>query len=234
MVNGSGVCRLEPPNRQKLPLMFEGIEMYVPEHFEGYRTGVLHDLITQFPLGMLCTCGKGGLDVNHLPFMAESDPSPYGKLHAHVARANSIWEDMKSGDEVLVVFRDEEGCLSPNRYPTKHEFHRQVPRWKYRVAHAYGRVTIQDDERDVRGLVPRLTHTREASEPKPWKMGDSSKDYIDAMLQAIVGVEIEITRLIETTLRQNKASRDTQASVEVLKDRGNSTLTQAMPDAFDG
>ena len=103
-------------------------------------------------------------------------------MHAHVARANTVWQDIADGDEVLVVFRAGDAYISPNWYPSKHEFHKQVPTWNYIVVHAYGRISVHDDERYVRGVVARLTRTHEASQPAPWKMSDEPKDYIDRML----------------------------------------------------
>jgi transcriptional regulator len=52
-----------------------------------------------------------------------------------------------------------------------------------------------DEVRFVRGVVARLARTHESSEPKPWKMGDFSPEYIDGMLKAIVGIEVAITRM---------------------------------------
>src|SRR3546814_20185759 len=83
------------------------------------------------------------------------------------------------------------------------------------VAHGHGRATVRDDERYVRGMVARLTRTHEASQPDPWKMTDSPKDFIDTMLKAIVGIEIEITRLVgKSKLSQNKEVRDIRGRTE--------------------
>ena len=111
----------------------------------------------------------------------------------------------------LVVFRGAHAYVSPNWYPSKHELHRQVPTWNYRVVHVHGRVRIRDDERFVRGVVARLTRRHEArtGAAKPWTMSDSAEDYIDQMLAAIVGIEIEITRMVgKWRLGQNREERD--------------------------
>ena len=152
-----------------------------------------------------------------------------GVLNAHVARANPVWKDVSDGDEVLVVFRAADAYVSPNWYPSKHEFHKQVPTWNYMVAHTYGRITIRDDERFVRGVVARLTRTHEASQPAPWKMTDSSKEDIDTMLKAIVGLEIEITRLVgKSKLSQTKEVRDIRSAGETLKAQGDRMIGDAM------
>lgn len=152
-----------------------------------------------------------------------------GVLNAHVARANSVWKNVSDGDEALVVFRVADAYVSPNWYPSKHEFHKQVPTWNYIVAHVHGRIIIRDDEQFVRGLVARLTRTHEASQPVPWKMTDSAKEYIDTMLKAIVGLEIQITRLVgKSKLSQNKDVRDIRGAGETLKAQGDRAIGDAM------
>jgi transcriptional regulator len=203
--------------------------MYVPAHFEESDRDRLHALITEHPLGILVTHGARGLDANHLPFELEVRHRSLGVLHTHVSRANSVWTDIASGDEVLVVFRGAGAYISPNWYPSKHEHHRQVPTWNYMVAHAHGRVTVHDDERYLRGLVGRLTKHHEAAEPHPWRTGDSPQAFINEMLASIVGVEIEITRLVgKFKLGQNKETRDALGAAHTLKARGHSGIGDAM------
>lgn len=203
--------------------------MYLPADFNEPRVENLHACIVQHPFGMLITDGKSGLDANHIPFELAANEGERGVLRAHVARANPVWQDVADGDEVLVVFRAGDAYISPNWYPSKHESHKQVPTWNYIVVHAYGRISIHDDERYVRGVVARLTRTHEASLPEPWKMSDAPADYIDTMLKSIVGLQIDITRLIgKSKLGQNKASRDIRGAAVALKARGNDAMGDAM------
>jgi len=129
----------------------------------------------------------------------------------------------------MVIFRGDETYISPNWYPSKHETHRQVPTWNYEVVHVFGRLTVRDDEKFMRGVVGRLTRTHEAQEPKPWKMGDSTPEYIDGMLKAIVGIEIAIERFEgKSKLSQNREPRDLQGAVEKLREQGKTTIAHAM------
>ena len=132
----------------------------------------------------------------------------------------------------MVIFRGNESYISPNWYPSKHEMHRQVPTWNYEVVHVHGRLTVQDDERFVRGVVARLTREHESSEPKPWRMGDSAPEYIDAMLRAIVGIEVAITRMDgKAKLSQNREERDRLSAAEALIQRGQAQLGKAMQES---
>jgi len=206
--------------------------MYVPSYFDENRAELLHDLIQKHPFGTLVTHTNNILDANHLPFHLHPDQGKLGVLICHVARNNPIWQELKNNDQVLAIFQAANAYISPNWYPSKQEQHHQVPTWNYQVVHAHGRVTIHDDEKFVRGVVARLTRTHEASQPKPWKMTDSSPDYIDAMLKNIVGIEIEITRLVgKFKLSQNKEARDMVGAAEGLKATGESEISGAMLSA---
>lgn len=203
--------------------------MYNPQHFSVSDPAALFRMIEAHPLGILVTSQQGQLDANHVPFELDSGVAPLGRLRAHVARANPVWQQCADGADVLVIFRGQESYVSPNWYPSKHETHRLVPTWNYEVVHAHGRLTVHDDERFLRGLLARLTRVHEAHEPRPWKMGDSAPDYIDMMLQAVVGIEIAITRLEgKSKLSQNREPRDVQGAAQQLRGLGKDELAQAM------
>lgn len=207
--------------------------MYNPAHFAEQDPQALQRLLTAHPLGLLITHGPDGLDADHLPFAF--DPAAeggQGLLSAHVARANPVWQRCASGSPVLVVFRGEQGYISPNWYPSKQETHRQVPTWNYESVHVYGMLRVRDDERFVRGLVARLTRQHEAGEPRPWKMGDAPADYIDTMLKAIVGIEVVVTRMEgKRKLSQNKEARDRDGAAQGAERVGNTGLAQVMREA---
>lgn len=204
--------------------------MYLPEHFEEARTEELLQTIAAWPLGALVLNGPGGLDANHLPFLID-EASGGRKLLAHVARSNALWEDATDDQEALVIFRAGDAYISPNWYPSKHESHQQVPTWNYRVVHVHGRLHVHDDERFVRGVVARLTrmHEERAESPRPWKMTDSAPEFIDQMLTNIVGIEIEVTKMVgKWKLSQNKEERDRVSAADELRQRGGQQTAEAM------
>lgn len=210
--------------------------MYLPTHFEEKRTGVLHALMREHPLGQLVTHGPDGLDANPLPFELDTTAGPHGLLRAHVARANPVWQQA-ADTEVLVIFQAADGYISPNGYPSKPEHHRHVPTWNYARVHAHGVLRVRDDERFLRGLVARLTREHEArsQQARPWKMGDAPGDYIDSMLKMIVGIEIDITRLVgKFKLGQNRETRDRLGAADALAARGQTALAEAMRQAGPG
>lgn len=59
-------------------------------------------------------------------------------------------------------------------------------------------------------------------------------DYIDTLLKAIVGIKIEIVRLVgKVKLSQNKEERDRLGAADALETRGQRVLAQAMRTALD-
>ncbi|MGE3862490.1 MAG: FMN-binding negative transcriptional regulator [Burkholderiaceae bacterium] len=203
--------------------------MYVPPHFALTEPEALRRVIHEHPLGMLVRQEAGGLDADHIPFELDPQAGPHGRLTAHVARANPVWQRCAAGSAVMVVFRGAEAYVSPNWYPSKHEAHRQVPTWNYEVVHVHGTISFHDDDRYVRGVVARLTRRHEAAEPRPWRMSDSSPDYIDMLLQNIVGVEVEITSIVgKAKLSQNREPRDRIGAAQMLAARGHDELAGRM------
>jgi transcriptional regulator len=203
--------------------------MYIPDHFAEKRPEILYRLMRENPLGALIRQGPDGMDADHLPFEFEPGIGAHGGLLAHVARANPLWQRCPTGTPVLVIFRGAESYISPNWYPSKHETHRQVPTWNYEVVHAHGLLTVHDDARFVGQLVARLTQRHEAAEPKPWKIRDSSPEFIKGMIQSIVGIEVTITSLVgKAKLSQNKEDRDRRNAAEILEVRGHDKLAGSM------
>ena len=183
--------------------------MYVPEIFEEKRVGVLHDLIRKYPFGTLVTFNERGLEANHIPFLVEPTPEPFGVLHAHVSRANPVWRDVSSTTEVLAVFQGPQGYISPSWYASRTETGMVVPTWNYAVVHAYGRLEAVQDAAWLRSVVDRLTNTHEAGQAEPWSMSEAPAHYIEKQLTAIVGLKLTITRLLgKWKMSQNRPPQD--------------------------
>lgn len=183
--------------------------MYSVEAFRETRIDVLHAQIEAHPLATLVTSTSDGLEANHIPLLLHADPSPLGTLRGHIARANPLWRTFKHGTEALAIFHGPQGYVTPSWYPSKAQHGKVVPTWNYAVVHAYGTLTFIDDAAWLRSFVTQLTASRESSLEKPWKVTDAPADYIDAMLKAIVGIEIPVTRLLgKWKLSQNRLPQD--------------------------
>jgi transcriptional regulator len=145
--------------------------MYLPAHFEEKRVEVLQGLVRDHPLGALVSAGPDGLDANHLPFLLDGDPVPFGTLRGHVARANPVWRDI-DGRDVLVIFQGPQAYVSPTWYPSKKESGKVVPTYNYAVVHAHGRARMIDGP-GLREHVAQLAGHFEARAGSSWKVSDA-------------------------------------------------------------
>jgi transcriptional regulator len=169
--------------------------MYRPRIFEETRLDVMHELIAANPFGALVRHGTDGLAADHIPFeiCPPADGAPFGLLRAHVARNNPVWRE--AGTQALVLFQSPSAYVSPGFYEEKPLTGKVVPTWSYATVHAHGKLEVVDEPGWLLSLVERLTDRHEASRALPWKVADAPRQYIDAMLKAIVGIEIRIDRI---------------------------------------
>jgi transcriptional regulator len=163
--------------------------MYQPAHFRQTDPQALHELVQAHPLGTLITLDADGNPVaDELPFLLEPEFGGQGRLLAHVARANPLWQAHPAQREVLVLFRGPQAYVSPNWYPSKAEHGKAVPTWNYSVVQARGQLRLMaPGSAELSALLRQLTAVHEASQPRPWQMDDAPPDYLAAMLQAVVG-----------------------------------------------
>lgn len=211
--------------------------MYLPRHFAEDDAARQHALVRAHPLGTLITQGADGEPVADLvPFLLDTPDGGPVRLRTHVARANPLWQTHPAGRLVLVVFHGPDAYISPNAYPTKVEHGKAVPTWNYATVQARGTLRVVDGDTDwLRALLQPLTAHHEAAQPHPWQMGDAPPDYIEALLRAVVGLEITgITLTGKFKLSQNQPAVNRQGVRAMLAGgpsaRAAETLRWMQPD----
>lgn len=206
--------------------------MYEVAAFREERVEVMHALIGVHPLATLVALTAQGLEANHIPLLVEPESGPFGTLRGHVARANPLWRTVCAGSEVLAVFQGPAGYITPSWYPSKVQTGKVVPTWNYAVVHAHGPLRIHEDAGWLRALVTQLTVKQESRRENPWQVTDAPEHYVDAMLQAIVGIEIPIARLQgKWKMSQNRLPQDRDgviAGLSALDDDTSRSLLDAM------
>ncbi len=188
--------------------------IHIPEHFAEHDIARLHALVRTHNFATLVSAHRGEIQVSHLPFLLDAE----GKLlRAHMARANPQWRTFSPEREVVVVFHGPHHYVSPAWYAS----HPSVPTWNYAVVHVQGRPRLIEDRERLEALLRELVARHEAASPEPWKM-DLPPDYQNKMLSAIVGFEIEITRLDgKFKLSQNRPESDQPLVIEALEQLGS-------------
>jgi transcriptional regulator len=196
--------------------------MYVPKHFEERDIAVLHSLIRSRPLGAWVTQADGTLVVNHIPFLVDSEKGEHGTLIGHVARANPIWKAFSREMASVVIFQGPQGYISPSWYPSKHEHGKAVPTWNYAVVHAQGLPRAIENKDWLLQHVTQLSNVHESGQAVPWNVSDAPPDFIDKMLNAIVGIEIPITTLDgKWKMSQNRPFPDKLGTIAGLHGRAD-------------
>jgi len=196
--------------------------MYIPKLFAEDRLDVLHQLISERPLAALVTLGEAGLTASHVPFLLDRGAGPFGTLRGHLARANPQWREVASPVEALAIFSGPQRYISPSWYASRSAHGKVVPTWNYVVVHAYGRLRTVDDPARLLPHLKELTRTHEAAIELPWSVEEAPQDYISSLLEAIVGIEIEISRLEgKWKVSQNRVAADRQGVSAALRAQGD-------------
>jgi transcriptional regulator len=224
--------------------------MYIPAHFapdpaqvdELLRNHGAADLVTVTERGLVATmlpfiyvppadAGTGGPPRAGEPRAGQPRAGQLGALHGHLARNNDQWKLAAAGESLAIV-RGPDAYITPGWYASKAEHGRVVPTWNYVTAHVYGRFVVHDDPAWTENLVRRLTAKHEAYRGRPWSVDDAPRPFIEGQLRAIVGVELEITRIeAKAKLSQNRPPADVDGVIAGLRERGDAASADAVERA---
>lgn len=198
--------------------------MYIPVANRVEDGPKISAFIQAHGFAALITGQNGELWASHLPVLLEENANEWGTLRSHMARANEQWRHLESEQEVLCIFQGPHAYISPSCYVMQHT----VPTWNYTAVHVYG-IPRLVDETVLKQIVIETTNKYESSMLKPWTIPLSEQE-MDAMLKAIVGFTIEITRVeAKFKLGQNRSKEDQEKMVNALEqatDCGSRELAQ--------
>lgn len=189
--------------------------MYTPNQFTENDIEIIKNLVKQNPFGTIISQNDGVLEATHIPFLMQDN----SLLIGHIARINQIAN--MDGQDCLVIFQGENAYISPNFYPTKHIHHKEVPTWNYSAVHFYGKIKIINEKAEILKIISNLTDKHEQVFESPWKVSDAPNDYIEKLLNAIVGIEISIEKTVaKSKLSQNKSEENKNGVIAGLEALG--------------
>jgi len=201
--------------------------VYQPPHHREDRLEIQHALIRAHPLGALVTLEEGRLVANHIPFALDAGAGSLGTLRGHVARANGQWRDFSRDVEALVIFQGPQSYITPSWYATKQETGKVVPTWNYAVVHAYGALRVIEDEKWLRDQIECVTVSQESVRAEPWAVSDAPAGFVEGLMRAIVGIEIEITRIEgKWKVSQNRPAADRRCVADGLRTQESSAMAE--------
>ena len=180
--------------------------MYIPPAF-ALTTDDARAFIEARGFGLLVTQSEQGFDTTPLPLMLVGNT-----LVGHIAKANPMW---KREGRAMVLFSGADGYISPSWYPTKAETAKVVPTWNYELVQVQATLSAEHDVEAKRQIVCALTDRHEKAVNSTWSVSDAPGEYIDALLNAIVGIKLTIKSIEgKAKLSQNQPEAN-QASVRV-------------------
>lgn len=166
--------------------------MYTPGSFARSELDELHSFVEQHAFATLISASPPESDeplATHLPLLLDRAASRHGTLTGHFARANPHWKSA-ADRSVLAIFHGAHAYISPSWYKATNV----VPTWNYIAVHAHGRLRLIDDRGQLLECVRRLVAAYESSRPEPWTLERAEPQFIDRLLDGIVGFTIEVQR----------------------------------------
>lgn len=206
--------------------------MHRQELFDVQDLPRLHDLIREHALGTLILQVEGQLYVDHLPFVLETSPttSRLGRISTHAARDNEFWATLPEGVDCRVVFHGPNSYISPSWYASRRLHGRVQPSWYYCIVHAYGKLRLQRDARALDTNIRTMTDYFENHRADAWRVDEAPPEFIDSLVQHIVGLDIEITDLVgKWQVGQQRNHADRQGILGALL-RAETTGEQKLAD----
>ena len=201
--------------------------MYLPKHFLVEDPAVLAQLISEYPLAIIVGNLDGHLEINHLPLMLSEDKT---KLYGHIAKMNPLTKVASSSNaSVTAIFNGPNAYVTPSWYPSKQESGKVVPTWNYAAVHAQGTIKLIEDPQWLRSHVSQMTNIHESTYESTWKLDDAPEEYVQTMLKAIIGIEIDIKSLVgKFKLSQNRPAEDYEAVVDQLSKSPKKALQEML------
>ena len=193
--------------------------MYVPAHFAETDEAKIIATLRAHSFATLVTFDGAHPFASHVPLILRPERGPRGVLLGHIARANPQWRHFGQGPEALAIFTGPHAYISPSWYPSPN----MVPTWNYVAVHVYGIPRIVDDPAAFAEIFRLTVEEYESGRPTPWRE-ELPVEHKAAMMKAIVGFEIEISRVeAKFKLSQNRRPEDIAGAIAALSQSENQT-----------
>lgn len=192
--------------------------MYTPKFNQVSDRALLIETMRAYSFAILIgpqtsTEANGTVVATHLPLVVK-DEGPHGVLEGHFAHANPHWKAL-AGQEALVIFNGPHSYVSPTLYADP----LSVPTWNYIAVHAYGRLSLVEQEDDKDALLKGLIESHEPAFAEKWRQ--MPEGFRRTMRAGIVGFRILIERIEgKFKISQNRPALD-RSSVQAAHAAGD-------------
>jgi transcriptional regulator len=191
------------------------IDLYTPKFNQLTDRAILLEAMQRYSFAILFGGdGAEAATATHLPLIVK-DEGEHGLIEGHFARANKHWQAL-AGRETLVVFPGPHSYVSPANYVEE----LSVPTWNYIAVHAYGTLSLVEDDPGKEALVDELIAIHEPRYAEQWRR--MPQGYRKTMLAGIMGFRIPIERIEgKFKLSQNRKEQE-RANVRAAQAAGSS------------
>ncbi|HLX93707.1 MAG TPA: FMN-binding negative transcriptional regulator, partial [Puia sp.] len=185
----------------------------VPYFKAGHEKEVL-EFMQDHPFIVLCGAGKDLRPVaTHIPVLFERRDEKLFLL-AHAMKKQVHTRVYEENPNVLAIFYGPHTYVSASWYDKK----TIASTWNYQAVHASGTLKFVD-ENGLRNILTRLTEKFENDPQSPALVDKMEKEYVDKMMQAIVGFEIEIM-VVEHVFKLSQ-NRDEKSYNNIIRELEN-------------
>ncbi len=176
--------------------------MYAPKFNQVSDRALLLEAMRAYSFAILFgPQSESAAQASHLPLVVK-DEGEHGVLEGHFARANRHWQSL-AGSETLVVFPGPHSYVSPALY----EEPLSVPTWNYIAIHAYGTLSLVEDEAGKEAVLAALIAMHDPAYAENWQA--MPEGFRRTMLAGIVAFRMPIARIEgKFKLSQNRSSNE--------------------------
>jgi transcriptional regulator len=185
--------------------------MYDLPYFKANDQQEVIDFMQAHPFVMLISRGEEFPVATQVPVLIEERDGKM-MLRAHIMRKTDHHLALEKDQNVLVIFSSAHTYVSASWYVNK----QQGSTWNYKTVHAKGKLTFTGKDELIQ-LLTDLTDKFENNPASPSLMKHLPESYVQTLIKAIVGIEIEITDIQHVfKLSQNKDAESYQKIKEEL------------------
>src|SRR5579859_235201 len=201
--------------------------MYIPSRYKELDPEVIEQFLRANDFATLVSFDGQRPIATHLlvDFQHRADDALV--LNGHMARANRQWRGFEAGQDVVTIFSGPHTYISPRWYN-----HTNVPTWNYMAVHVYGAPRLITEHDELYALLSRLVDKHEAhSGANPtYRMDSLPAEFAAQQMQAIVGFQIEITRMEASFKLSQNRDRESYDNVVTELYRRDDENSQAVAD----
>jgi transcriptional regulator len=198
--------------------------MYDIPYFKAAHSEDILAYMQAHPFALICGADSEGKPAaTQVPFLFEKRGDQLF-LQGHFMKKQDHTNAFYQNPQVLVVFSGDHTYVSASWYEDK----KTASTWNYQAVQAAGRIRFQDAD-FLRQLLTKLTETFEQP-GSPSLVQDMEPAYVEKMMQAIVGFEVEVLsvrHVFKLSQNRDKKTRENIMS-QLEKQNGAGEIVQAM------